>query len=354
MVGRPGGVLAVAAMVAVLVSGWTVLASQGAGTAAAASGVPAEALEVVSPRLGDHATFRTEDNRTLVVTVNRTVQTRDAFDRVRSAVLVHENFTDPGKRDALDPTMAVDRDSGTQLWSQADTWSVGIHPNWTTREYGSFGMPTGFGASILAGRTLQAGDTLAFPVYDGALTHRAVYTVQEPVRREGEWRWPVSIEIEGAPASTIFGGFGLAEGTVWLDEEAWLPARAHWETRWGGAWDWNRTDHTAGDGEVAWTTMDDLVPKRPWDHRPAWGFVPAGDGPQAPPSRGADHPIFPYKEALEYAREHVEGLQSFKGEHDRVLFMRAGPESDTSRGGNPTDQPVYETRTYTWNLTWGR
>lgn len=79
---------------------------------------------------------------------------------------------------------------------------------------------------------------------------------------------------------------------------------------------------------MAWATWTNpIVPQRPWAHRPGWSFLPAGAGTQVPPSDTASFPIFPYEEAIEYAREHAEGLDRFPADHGRILFMDAGQVS---------------------------
>lgn len=339
----------------VLATGGLLIAEEAKPANADPAGGPAPTqLHVPPPRFGDQATYDDEGtNWTAVVSIDEARRTRDGFSRVHDAVILQENLTGPNTTQWEDTIVALDATSGTQLWSQRP---ITVWNNWTwERSYSTYGLPSGFGTSILTDRTLEPGQRLSIPLYDGWRTHRATYAVQPPVERSGEWWWPVRIEVHGVPGGTELGGFGLAEGTVWLSNDTWLPERVSWMGRrgpipgWGYTWTqtWQRMDHERGHGSQAWLVDDPIVPEKPWPRRPRWTYWGPGNGTQPFPTQGSAYANFTYGEMLWHAQNYSTGLDEFRNRHDRVLFISSGPAGESGKG-----YLIGRQDTETWELEW--
>lgn len=256
-----------------------------------ASSADPEPWTIPPVHVGDQVTYSGIFNDTKTHTVlNETLETRDAFGRLREAVMVEDSFTISGnERTAY---RAIDARTGVFIWlgsafEEPDDQAGREYRQTTTGMLG--------GALSLAGRTMTPGESIEIPHWTGRSTKLVTFSVGDPITVDGRERLPVSPDFM---ADTIW----FERGSPWPVSVEYINVE---ETR---------LEHSRGD-DVALTVLEEPWP--PWEKNPHMTFrEPPPYGPVVEDVPGAYYNV-PERlhEAITFAEENAEGLQGFMEDH---------------------------------------
>ncbi len=331
---------------AILLSCTVVLATPAFLVGATTQDEPPLKLDVPTPVVGDSVTYVAAWGTRHTFEIGPVVDTRGPVTELHEARLLTETVSQAEGGDEFQRTIAIDPDTGTAIWSQ-DTWPDEV----LSRMYTAYSTPRLYGASVLQGQTLEPGDQIDAPIWDGTLHHTISFIVGDPISEEGRWLWPVSVEasedIDERPPH--LGAIPHIGSQLLMEGDSAYPVSIINET---GAILYERSNLNPGSGSApAWSAS--TLPSLPPARHPALTFTEVGDG-SPPPDTGADPPyaFFEFHEAIKEARRLSSGLGPYLADHPDAQFTRGKPEQSSERDLDLAGVDVESTREFEWRLRW--
>lgn len=259
--------------------------------------------EIGLPSLGDAVAY----GNGVSLSVEETVQTRNAFNETLTATPLRLQTSS-----GLTKTLATAEDAGTLVWAQHEKDNGRWDRDLTVHSY-----PTLWGASALAGKTVEAGSTVDIPIWDEGEPVWITYEIEDGRTPSTFW---VNVTVDSEQIDPrARGNLGFADGPRLLMENGSIyPLEVHLS---GGLYT-QRTSVEPGEGSAGWRSGTLLEP--PWEKNPSVEFFIPKDARGSPP-QNVDTPRmeFPLSEAIGFAEENAQGLNTYLDDHPETALWGA-------------------------------